>query len=298
MSVHEVTGISLPHIVSLEQPRIERASAVVRPKIQAFGGAEVVQEIIQIGDITGRIAGTSVSSYGDAQNPTVTTQRVVGEESAFTTLDQFGRDLKGSMSDIFQALFKRAETIAIRRSHCVEITLTVPAGAALGLSLRDRVKLADRRLAGGELVGKITGLEISFGASETATITLSCPISETGSTRDTAQLGGAVSLHDGTGSPSTTDAMQAMAGNGDAALVTSVTVSGAADEQLAEIAPNVIESSNPDPSPNPDVIGSVTKTSVSIDLADLNELPAEELGTYEVLLSRRDLELPKGVNLS
>ena len=86
------------------------------------------------------------------------------------------KDVSALTRDTVNGLVEVATRRALDHIYCVEMQVDVPAAVAIALDTRDRCRVSDVRLPGGVATGWVTGVNIVLSQSDSATITLLCPI--------------------------------------------------------------------------------------------------------------------------
>ena len=313
VDTHRVTDGRISALARAEQPRREVLTLTLVPQQQDLGGSELVEDVLVLGPLEERMRKTVVTQYfnGDG-NLRAITARAAPRDSLFVKRSE---PVVGQLwdpnvrvfdaefaDDLVQAAFYRAVKIALERAHCVELDLEVPASAAFGLSVRDRVAVADARFTTGLAVGKVKSISLTFGGSETARLVLECPISSPSSWRE---AGGwnftyPYDLQDSTVAPALPPVMAAMRSNLSLKpfLVENFEVIDGAVEQLAALAPHLETAAEPVPTGGSDPLTLVPQTRVEVTLAPMDPVPPEELAAYEPVLQPGVLFMQRGVVLS
>lgn len=307
--VHKVDGGRMDFLVTVEQPRRERITLVLDPLIQDIGGGEVVKESYSLGNVESSLATSTPYSF-ETESGFVTTKfaRTIERDSAFTGGSGGARFVSLAATPILQALYARAADIAVRRAHCVELRLTAPASSAFGLTLRDRVRVIDNRFTGGAAVGKISSLEFNFGSSETAEISVSCPISRPNEPEPapSQQLNGALAqlapslTLETIGGPPDSYTMNAIQRNPTLAsdFIEGLTFENMATEQEAELSDFIVQQGNTNLQETDAPLERVRRSSLRIDLKDTDAQGTVDFGTYSTRLTPGALTLAKGILLS
>lgn len=296
--VHRIDNGTLNVLAFAEQPRREVLKFRMKPMIQDIGGGEVVTEHVTIANIGNRIRKFVPYSFKDAQgNLTQKAKKLAARRKIW--FDESGT-FRPENQDILHTLAFRAAKILNERSHCVELTLNVRLQAAIGLSLKDRLRVVDSRLNGGQAMGKITSISYSINSSEEATVTISCPISAPAEARTADYRFSYWFDHDGDeDQPPAAQAVDALRNgsvNAHNFFVEDFRLENLEADQMQNLANHTEENVNATALPDP--LSEVPPTGFTVDLAEANPIDLEELGDHEVRLMPAELRLPQGIVLS
>lgn len=306
VGVHMVSSASLEVLLDAEQPRREKLIFRMIPEVQQFGEMEVLRESISLGPVEDLMTRSVGYSYHVDGNWRLSRQSVVATNSFFTeyNAEQGVRQYDPDMDMVINSLGYYASRLALERSHCVELTIETTLSAAYGLTPRDRIVIADQRLAGGYTMGKIVGINLNIGSSEKATLTVECPISKPGENYP----GGGFTFNYfyaldqiGVGGPPSSPIVDLMRTSSSAGMIGQNIIANfdlynAYDVQSVKI--NESATNNINAVANPDIIGSLDKTGVEIELVDLEAIPVEDLGVYEIRTQPATMKMQQGITLS
>lgn len=198
--------IDLRAAVTVVQRRREVAELKVIPQIWKMGGASDVAFDVSVYDAENL-------AYSEQQYQYQTGQylKIAGQEFPVMGSVNF-RNVRRSIFvrndaiysenlHVLKALVGQGVREAVQRAHCVQLSLSVTADAMEGIRVGGRVRVHDVRLPGGRATGKVVGIAMSWTSSATATLELSCPISEGTSapgpdvTEDVGAGGGLIRVH-------------------------------------------------------------------------------------------------------
>lgn len=281
---HRIDSMSLECAVSALQPRREILEITVESGIVGYSGEmSALDETIYVADMEARARTARVMSYQTGRGRPVQFVRRGVAPSVFSS----GGDFRESCTDIAEAIARYGARQLIERAHCIQIVVSVPAEDILDIDLRDRVRIVDVRLPGGQAVGKVAGWDIEIGETAVGQLVLACPISS--GSGDTASVDvsdirvvGDISID----STPTLDAVK----TGDAfALVTRFELVDAAPEQI-----DAIGGSTPD-EPIPDPETQIPQTGVLVEFVDLVPTDYDVLDPTRVRLADFPLTLPQGI---
>jgi hypothetical protein len=285
MMKHRIDDMSISCLVNAVQPRHERLSVTVRPGISDFGGQ--VEELTQTSymlDVESRAESVAVMSYETDRGLRQFSRRGVSSSVYYS-----GGEFRSSNADVVRALASKAARVALERAHCVRLTIDTTAEAIIDIDLRDRVRIVDARLPGGQATGKVIGWDVEFGSSETGQLVLMCPVS-TGD-GDVAELNVDMIEIEGDVSIDTTPTMAAVRSGNAMSLVTMMEVIDPAVDQDYVIGGTDEGTTIDAPESR------IPQTGIALELADLTPADYDDLETTEIKLAPFELILPRGITL-
>lgn len=296
VGIYRIDSGALNILAFAEQPRREILKFRMVPQTQDIGGGEVVTENLTISNVTSRMEDWIPYSFKDAEgNTTIKSKKLVARR-------RFWFDGNGEFcpenQDILYPIAYRAAKILNERAHCVDLTMSVRLSAVFGRTLKDRITISDIRLTGGYATGRIKSINYQIGSSEVAEIVLSCPITDPNNQRSADFYFNFSFEHDGDedtvpASPAV-DALRN--GGAESFFIDEFKMENLSADQA--IALTGYAEGNPDAEAISDPMSVVPPTSFTVDLAEAEPVPIDDLGDHEVRLKAATLYLPHGIVLS
>jgi hypothetical protein len=286
MQEYRIDGVDLEVMVQAVQPRRERFRVSVAPLLLPFGGEADAEEIVYLTDAERRAETVKVMSYSPRPGSLVQfSKRGVGA-SIFTS----GGAYRASIHDITDALVRRAARTAIERAHCVQLTIDTSAETAISLTLKDRIRIIDARLPAGIATGKITGIELTFGQTDSARIVIACPVSDSIDV-DAVDIQYSAQEVLPEFVIDTTSTLQAVSAGDESELVLECALIDAGDVQRDEIDGTTETSVIADPE------AAVPKTGLTLSLRDLTPVDVDTLDEAVISFAPVAVILPEGIRL-
>lgn len=311
---HIINSIDVRAEVVAVQERTETLEITVRPQIADIGSAEDVRETLEAVNVERLIEESRTVSYPARPDK----PHLINQVTRWGVGDTLFRGPLGMIrppaQKIVAAAIGRAARIAIQRAHCIEIIINVAARDAVEITLRDRIRVYDRRLPGGYAVGRVYGLEWTLSSrGEAGKIILRCPVSTSGD-RDSADVIGGDEIT--TNTPIFNTPVILAVRTGDAQyLTTDLQVHDFASEQREAMGidpahPTPPAEMQPPDDPDDDVVSDEpypveglwpplkdpTTTTISVDLRDLSPRDIEDMPVLRLALSDVIVSLPAGVS--
>lgn len=301
-----IADLRLTTFINAAQDRREILEVPVQARISDIGGAVQLTETSAISDAE-RFAETTHSLTYETYRAntgigggTLTTTHWTTRYGVGSRVWDFGGGPSADLQACLRAMVRRAARIAVERAHCVRLTILTEADQVLDLTLKDRVRVYDNRLPGGVAVGKITGIEMSFGITALATIFVSCPLSDPADLSPVTAGGGLDGLAQITINPTfshvdpvpNTGAMNAVDAGAVNSLVTSIEIlDGVVEQEAACGGTDPVSEQIPDPE------SVMPKTGIEMSFLDLSPLPVDILGDRRLTLTPVIIRLPEGISL-
>ncbi|ATQ56561.1 hypothetical protein [Paracoccus yeei] len=170
-----VTGADFRAAVTSRVQRDETAQISVNTNIGTVPGARSdASDEFAVADMTGVNYFDQTFIQRKPGGGSRTIKMRCGNSSAW--LAAGSSNISSLTSDAVNGLIEIATRRALDHIYCVEMQVDVPAAVAIALDTRDRCRVNDVRLPGGAATGWVTGVNIVLSQSDSATITLLCPI--------------------------------------------------------------------------------------------------------------------------
>ena len=170
-----VTGVDFRAAVTSRVQRDETAQIAVNTNIGIVPGARSdASDEFAVADMTGVNYFDQAFIQRKPGGGSRTIRMRCGNSSAW--LAPGSSNISPITRDAVNGLIEIATRRALDHVYCVEMQIDVPASVAINLDTRDRCRVNDVRLPGGAATGWVTGVNIVLSQSDSATITLLCPI--------------------------------------------------------------------------------------------------------------------------
>lgn len=303
----KIDDLFLNTFINAVQDRRERLSVPIEVRVADIGGAVQLTESAALSDADS-LARISYSLNYSVYRPNplipgavLTTTYTTHRRGVADSIWMSGGAMRATCIPSLTAMIRRAARVAVERAHCVQLTVSTHDIRALGITLKDRVRIVDARLTGGQAVGKVVGLGIEIGTSAITTITLACPVSDPDdlSAADGTGPDGLAELVISTAFESAdptpyTEALNAVSSGVAGGLVESMALVDGVVEQTAACGGT---GDGPDDIQIEDPELKMPVSGLSMTLRDLSPVSIDELGIRDLLLQPTILRLPEGITI-